>query len=95
MSRYGGIVKNAEGLRKLGEKILDLIDIISTKDDVIGSKLWAQVMLSGATVCSAYWRTESRGVHYREDFPNKWNEKKHSALKWQDIVRCLENMGRY
>lgn len=95
MSRYGGIVKNAEGLKKVGGKILDLVGVISTKDDVIGSKLWAQVMLSGATICSAYWRTESRGVHYREDFPNKWNEKKHSALKWQDIVRCLENMGRY
>ncbi|HLH29588.1 MAG TPA: hypothetical protein VKY31_00190, partial [Terriglobia bacterium] len=67
--RHAGIVRSAEGL-KAGLKLLDEIDEPSNL--LIVSLIIHECALS---------REESRGAHYREDFPNRYPVKAHSCAK--------------
>jgi L-aspartate oxidase len=73
--RYAGIVRNAEEL-KTGLKLLSEI-----KDD--------SNLLTVARIIhrSALAREESRGAHFREDFPDKYPSKRHSSIKIGQDVR--------
>jgi L-aspartate oxidase len=73
--RYAGIVRNAEDL-KTGLKLLNEIKQESN-------------LLTVARIIheSALAREESRGAHYREDFPDKYPSKRHSSIKIGQDVR--------
>jgi L-aspartate oxidase len=67
--RYAGIVRNAEGL-KTGLRLLDEIQRESNLLTV------ARIIHQGALA-----REESRGAHYREDFPARSSVSRHSYVK--------------
>ncbi|WP_338601813.1 L-aspartate oxidase [Sulfolobus tengchongensis] len=67
---YLGIIRNAEGLSKL-ISIYENADTISNTPESFAS------LISLLASKSAFLRTESRGVHYRDDFPLKtWKDGK-------------------
>ncbi len=60
MTRYCGVVRNAEGLNTLLGIIEDLIAQVGTANPLVAARLIAAAALA---------REESRGAHYRMDFP--------------------------
>lgn len=76
MTSYAGIVRTEAGLN-------DLLQLILTRKQMIEEYYWKHtvtrdllelrniVLVAELIVCSALRRRESRGGHYREDFPEK------------------------
>jgi len=70
MTDYAGVVRNEEGLRYA-------ISALNKKDDILragfmssaGFELQNMFSIAGLLAKSALSRKESRGVHYREDYP--------------------------
>lgn len=89
MTSYAGIVRTAAGLS-------DLLKIISARREIIEGYYWKHTItrdlielrniaqISELIVRSALRRHESRGVHFREDFP------KHLAVAQDSILRFNE-----
>ncbi len=83
MSRYVGPLRNREGL----EKVLGFIDGYSRLENTAARDLLAAEMNNRLLVCrlvaeSALMRTESRGGHFRQDYPESRNSwKKHVILR--------------
>ncbi len=75
MWEYGGIERDRKGLLRLKEEILNSLDYLLSFE--ITPKLRRDIdllLLSLGVVESALWREESRGVHYRKDFPYEREE---------------------
>ena len=73
--RYAGIVRNADGL-KAGLKSLS--DIATDSNLLAVARMIHECALS---------REESRGAHYRDDFPSRYPNKLHSYIKKGHRVR--------
>ncbi|MGE5417612.1 MAG: L-aspartate oxidase [Acidobacteriota bacterium] len=79
MSEQVGIIRNEDKLKAAAHKLDELSRNLSQGDDellyyqVINMLTVARVMVQGAL-----WRKESRGAHYREDYPDRddirWNK---------------------
>jgi succinate dehydrogenase/fumarate reductase flavoprotein subunit len=72
-----GIVRNKMSLKQGLEKIDDILDRLSTQRSVIPGDLYrimectSAALTSRAVAVSALERTESRGAHFRDDFPEE------------------------
>jgi succinate dehydrogenase/fumarate reductase flavoprotein subunit len=72
-----GIVRNKISLKQGLEKIDDILDRLSTQRSVIPGDLYrimectSAALTSRAVAVSALERTESRGAHFRDDFPEE------------------------
>ena len=88
MSSYAGIVRTAAGLK-------DLLRLILMRRDMIEEYYWQYtitrdlielrniLLLAELIVRSALQRRESRGGHYREDYPNKQNLAESTVFRGQ------------
>ncbi len=85
MSAYAGIVRTEAGLQ-------DLLKLILTRREMVEAYYWKNeitrdlielrniLLVAELIVRSALQRHESRGVHYREDYPAKLSEAKATIL---------------
>jgi L-aspartate oxidase len=69
--QYAGIVRNAERLKR-GLHLLDALGVDSTHNLYAVSRIIHEAALA---------RTESRGAHYRDDFPDSDIHKRHSCIR--------------
>ncbi len=81
MWRDAGLLRDAEGLRRAGAELDRMMLTMPrgmTRTAVEARNLFtvAQVMVE-----SALGREESRGAHYRLDFPGKWEQALHSVIE--------------
>lgn len=78
MWQGAGISRNGNDLENLYSELLN-IEIILGKAPLErrARETWNMVQLGKAICVSANYRTESRGAHFREDFPNK------DDLRWK------------
>ena len=83
MSRYVGPMRNREGL----EEVLDFLDQYAnlentTVKDLTGAEIRNRLLVCRLVTETALMRTESRGGHFREDYPEpKDSWKKHIILR--------------
>jgi len=91
MDKYAGIVRTKEGLKKARDKIKkyigEVIDIENLTHEHI--EMQNMVLVSWVVVNSALMREESRGAHFRSDFPQiddtRWKKNVIvSKEDWQD-----------
>ncbi|ANC78017.1 hypothetical protein ABE65_014925 [Fictibacillus phosphorivorans] len=88
MDKYAGIVRNKEEL----EMAAKTLELRSWKPDLIKQPLsvikrFNMQTIAWLTVTSCLKREESRGSHYRKDFPtqkNDWDSKKITRSLWHD-----------
>lgn len=86
MSAYAGIIRTKAGLQ-------DLLKLIATRREMVENYYWKHevtrdlielrnmLLVAELIVRSALQRRESRGVHYREDYPKKSSKAKSSILR--------------
>jgi len=89
MTSYAGIIRTAAGLQ-------DVLRLITARKEMIENYYWKHfitsdlvelrniVLVAELIVRSALHRRESRGVHFREDYPNKMTDIKESFLHIND-----------
>ena len=94
MWEYVGIERSEEGLKKAVEELTNVYKMskmISASGGPGAYELMAahetvnMIMNALATAQAALWRTESRGAHYRLDYPKRDNENwlVHTILTWK------------
>lgn len=76
MTNYVGIIRNESGLKYAKEWFEQYLDLINPKGILLDLPLNDKVKINMITVgwlitTSALMRTESRGGHYRKDYPHK------------------------
>ena len=71
MTNNVGIIRNEEKLQKAMTRILEIKEQIQGREysDIEQWELINMVVLSEMVIKSALLRTESRGAHYRTDYP--------------------------
>ncbi len=71
MGRWAGVERDAEGLREAEDSIRSFAAYVMARqfDTVEGWELQNMLLVASCTVRAALVRTESRGVHFRSDFP--------------------------
>ncbi|UXD21267.1 succinate dehydrogenase [Ignicoccus pacificus DSM 13166] len=94
MWEHVGIERNEEGLKKAVEELTNLYRLtksLSASGGPGAYELMAahetinMIMNALATAQAALWRTESRGAHYRIDYPKRDNENwlVHTIMTWK------------
>ncbi|MBN1684627.1 MAG: L-aspartate oxidase [Gammaproteobacteria bacterium] len=95
MTSYAGIVRTKEGL-------FDLLKLIRTRRNMIEDYYWKYsvtrdlvelrniAQIAELIVLSALKREESRGGHYREDFPQKQKHASETILEFKEAKPVLE-----
>jgi L-aspartate oxidase len=76
MSQHCGVERNLTGLSRLKELIEDLIDNHGDADALIAARFIVE---------GALRRTESRGGHFRTDYPQPDDMARHTRLRWADL----------
>ncbi|WP_372722320.1 L-aspartate oxidase [Novipirellula sp.] len=71
MGRWAGVERDAEGLREAEDSIRSFAAYVMSRqfDTVEGWELQNMLLVASCVVRSALARNESRGVHFRSDFP--------------------------
>ncbi len=99
MKENAGIVREETRLQKGLERILEIREKFYSKDNilkeskidsenvVINFEVKASLVVCEATIKSALMRQESRGSHYRSDYPNLDDE------KWKVNIYCRNGKG--
>jgi len=77
MSRDAGVIRDAQGLRRL----LDLLDDLEARHGVC-----PQLVAARLVACGALIRTESRGGHFRADATASEAQPRRSVVTWKDIA---------
>ncbi|MBS2969859.1 L-aspartate oxidase [Metabacillus sp. KIGAM252] len=92
MERFAGIERNEEGLRQLIEWFQDAQQKSGQAEELSpGIFEMANMMTAGELIARAAWqRTESRGCHFRSDFPYKEAAWKRKELLWKTNKPALE-----
>lgn len=86
MWKYVGIIRNEEGLKKANQEIEKIYSDLSPEDDLLTYyELINMLQLARNIVMAALWRKESRGGHYRSDYPEKDDLR---WLKHTSFVNC-------
>jgi succinate dehydrogenase/fumarate reductase flavoprotein subunit len=96
MQENAGIVRDASKLQKGRKKLLKLRRVFYSKNNALKSfrdyksvvGTWetkSALLISEAVIRSALMRQESRGAHYRSDFP------KRDDRKWKVNIYCRKN----
>jgi len=94
MWNYVGIERNEEGLKTAVKKLKELMNMTKyvkgsggpgAYELVAAHETINMVMNAYATATAALWRTESRGAHYRSDYPKRDNENwlAHTIMRWK------------
>jgi L-aspartate oxidase len=81
MWRDAGLLRDADGLRRAQaelERMKGTMPRGMTRRAIEARNLFT---VAGVIVASALGREESRGAHYRLDFPGKWVEAQHSVME--------------
>jgi L-aspartate oxidase len=81
MWRDAGLLRDAEGLRRAGAELDRMMRTMPrgmTRRAIEARNL---LIVAEVIVASALGREESRGAHYRLDFPAKWDEAVHSVME--------------
>jgi L-aspartate oxidase len=87
MWQYAGVIRNREGLESLKNQILEWkhsLENVSERRTVEASNL---LSVGELITRSALAREESRGAHFRADFPKHDDARflKHSVVRGEDI----------
>jgi succinate dehydrogenase/fumarate reductase flavoprotein subunit len=96
MQENAGIIREASKLRKGIKKISELEKVFYSKNNVLKSfkkyenvvSTWevkSALIVCEAVLRSALIRQESRGAHYRSDFPNR------DDTKWKVNIYCRKS----
>ena len=86
MTKHVGIIRNADGLYKALKVVMEIKDKIIERENasMYDFILQNDVMVSEIIIMSAIERRESRGAHYRSDYPEK------NDVRWKkNIVKKL------
>lgn len=96
MWKYAGLLRDANGLETMQHKLAALAN--SMPRGLARSAIEARNLHAIATmiVASALARRESRGAHYRHDFPQHDPEARHSTMRESTLYFCpsLHQAGR-
>ena len=86
MDRRVGVFRDGEGLREAQSRILTWSRYVSGRifNTLEGWEVQNLLTLSGLVVQQALAREESRGVHYREDHPERDEERFGRRLELRD-----------
>lgn len=100
MKENAGIIRDEINLQKGLERILEIKDKFYSKDNILQEfqindenvvltwEVKSSLVVSEATIRSALMRQESRGAHYRSDFPELDDE------KWKVNIYCTKEEGK-
>ncbi len=88
MTRLAGVLRNGPGLTRAAQELKELAAQQSAKPSLEAWEATNLHLVSSALVASATLRTETRGSHWREDFPE-------SSEEWLGhlVVRLAENQA--
>jgi L-aspartate oxidase len=86
MWRNAGILRDGEKLEKADQRLADWLDLLSdypasSREEV---ELINMMMIGRTVVRSALSRRESRGAHFREDYPDSDEERRRHSLIYAD-----------
>lgn len=88
MVRYAGLRRDAAGLQKGLEELKRQLPIYDARLTKREEYEFANMLTCATLVTeSALWREESRGAHYREDYPER------NDLQWHKHTLCRRNHG--
>jgi L-aspartate oxidase len=81
MWRDAGFLRDAEGLRRAGAELERMKGTMPRGMSRRAIEARNLLTVAEVMVASALGREESRGAHYRLDFPGKWGEALHSVME--------------
>jgi L-aspartate oxidase len=87
MTEGAGVLRDADSLATTGKLISDLADRASDSPDPETWETTNLVTIAAALVDAAERRAETRGCHWREDFPDRDDE--HWRVRW--VTQLLDN----
>jgi L-aspartate oxidase len=87
MSRYVGIIRDAAGLRAALERLTEIGAAVSQPSSSNGYEARNLQQVGTLVIRSALARKESRGGHYRSDFPARDDTRflKHTLIRGEDL----------
>jgi L-aspartate oxidase len=74
MTRLAGVLRSGSGLAEAARRLSEIGDQQSVKPDLAAWEATNLHLLATALVASATMRTETRGSHWREDYPDSSDE---------------------